>query len=112
MVKFLSIDINQTTANKIILAFECIALIVGILMIIIGILQNKESQTGLAALNGGNEELFANSKERGKEKVLSIIMLTLGIILIVTTIVILILTNTILNSNSGSNSSTSTLMLF
>jgi preprotein translocase subunit SecG len=34
--------------------------------------KNKTSQTGLSALNGGNEELFANSKERGIDKVMSV----------------------------------------
>lgn len=87
---------SDETANKIILAFECLALIAAIIMIIVGIFQNKESQTGLAALNGGNEELFANSKNRGKEKIFSIIMLSVGSFLIISTIIILILQNTIL----------------
>lgn len=56
---------DKPTANRVILAFEIIMLIVSIIIIIIGIIQNKTSQTGLSALNGGNEELFSNSKERG-----------------------------------------------
>ncbi len=84
------------TANRIILGFEIAVMILAVAMIVIGLLQNKKSQTGLSALNGGNEELFTNSKERGAEKVFSIWMLSLGIAFFVITLVICILTNTIL----------------
>ncbi|WP_338970095.1 preprotein translocase subunit SecG [Spiroplasma endosymbiont of Labia minor] len=83
------------SANKVIFVFEIIALIIGVCMIIVGLVQNKQAQTGLSALNGGNEELFSNSKERGLDKVMSIWMMSLGIILFVMTIIICILTNTI-----------------
>jgi len=89
----MSNSISQYGINQIILTFECIIFIISFIMIIIGILQNKESQNGLAALNGGNDELFANSKERGKEKIFSIIMFSLGSSLAVLTIVISVLTN-------------------
>ncbi|WP_339021009.1 preprotein translocase subunit SecG [Spiroplasma endosymbiont of Atherix ibis] len=88
---------QQTLANQIILGFEIISLIVAILMIIIGLVQNKSSQTGLSALNGGNDELFSNSKERGIDKTTSIWMFSLGVSLFIITIVIGIITNTVLN---------------
>jgi len=89
-------SLSNTTANTIIFVFEIISLIVAILMIVVGIIQNKTSQTGLSALNGGNDELFANSKERGLDKIMSIWMLSLGVVLSVVAIVIAILQNTIL----------------
>ncbi len=95
---FLANYINQITANRIIFVFEIIVLIVTLLMIMIAVFQDKEFQTGLAALNGGNDELFANSKERGKQKVLSVTMLVLGIIWIITVCICLILSNTIIVS--------------
>ncbi|AKU79317.1 preprotein translocase subunit SecG [Spiroplasma turonicum] len=87
---------QKEMSNQIILVFEVIALIVSLLMIVVGLIQNKSSQTGLSALNGGNDELFSNSKERGTDKTMSIWMFSLGIILFVVTIVIGIITNTIL----------------
>ncbi|ATZ19025.1 preprotein translocase subunit SecG [Williamsoniiplasma somnilux] len=84
------------TNNGLILAFEIIAFVVSIAMIAVGLIQNKKSQTGLSALNGGNEELFSNSKERGIERILSICMLSFGAVLFIATIIICILTNTIL----------------
>ncbi|QEH61310.1 preprotein translocase subunit SecG [Spiroplasma chinense] len=80
----------------IILSMEISALVVSILMIIVGMIQNKSSQTGLSALNGGNDELFSNSKERGLDKTLSNWMFSLGIIMFVITMTIGIVTNTVL----------------
>ena len=73
--------------------FEIVALIIAIFMIVVGLLQNKKAQTGLSALNGGNEELFINTKERGLDKTLSRVMLILGIILFVVTFIIIMFTN-------------------
>lgn len=87
---------NKTAANRVVFILEILMLIVSIIMIIIGMIQNKTSQTGLSALNGGNEELFSNSKERGWDKIFSTWMMGAGIIFFVITLVICILTNTIL----------------
>lgn len=87
---------NKTAANRVVFILEILMLIVSIIMIIIGMIQNKTSQTGLSALNGGNEELFSNSKERGWDKIFSTWMMTAGIIFFVITLIICILTNTIL----------------
>jgi preprotein translocase subunit SecG len=54
------------------LGLEILMMVLSIVMIAIGLFQNKKSQTGLSALNGGNDELFSNSKERGTERVFSI----------------------------------------
>lgn len=73
LINFLADDKTaNTTGNRVIFIFEIIMMVVSIGMIIIGMLQNKKSQTGLSALNGGNEELFSNSKERGSDRTFSI----------------------------------------
>ncbi|ATQ35231.1 preprotein translocase subunit SecG [Mesoplasma entomophilum] len=84
---------NSSTAQIIILVIEIVAMVVSIIMILIGIFQNKNSQSGLSALNGGNDELFSNSKERGLDKTLSTWMMTLGIIFFVVALAACILTN-------------------
>ena len=63
---------SKATENVIVFVFEILVMIISIIMIVVGMLQNKKSQTGLSALNGGNEELFSNSKERGLDRTLSI----------------------------------------
>lgn len=88
--------IDSQTANTVIYVFEIVALIVSIIMIIIGLLQNKKAQTGLSALNGGNDELFANSKERGLDRTLSIFMLSFGSTLLIVTLLISLLTKVLL----------------
>ncbi|ASZ08829.1 preprotein translocase subunit SecG [Mesoplasma chauliocola] len=84
---------SSSTAQIIILVIEIVAMIVSIIMILIGIFQNKNSQSGLSALNGGNDELFSNSKERGLDKTLSNWMMTLGIIFFTVALTACILTN-------------------
>ncbi|ATZ20594.1 preprotein translocase subunit SecG [Mesoplasma coleopterae] len=84
---------NSSTAQIIVLVIEIVAMIVSIIMILIGIFQNKNSQSGLSALNGGNDELFSNSKERGLDKTLSTWMMTLGIIFFIVALAACILTN-------------------
>ncbi|KNG79714.1 preprotein translocase subunit SecG [Mycoplasma sp. HU2014] len=96
MLSFLVSSDTMEIGRKIILAFEILAMIISIIMIFVGLIQNKQSQTGLSALNGGNEELFSNSKERGLDKTLSVWMLSLGIIFFILALTICIITNTML----------------
>ncbi|UWD34705.1 preprotein translocase subunit SecG [Mycoplasma cottewii] len=96
MLSFLVSADTMEIGRKIILAFEILAMIISIIMIFVGLIQNKQSQTGLSALNGGNEELFSNSKERGLDKTLSMWMLSLGIIFFILALTICIITNTML----------------
>ncbi|AGJ91029.1 preprotein translocase subunit SecG [Mycoplasma putrefaciens] len=96
MISFFATSETMELGRQLILAFEILAMIISLLMIVIGLVQNKQSQTGLSALNGGNEELFSNSKERGLDKTLSIWMLSLGIVFFVLALTICIITNTML----------------
>ncbi|AVN58679.1 preprotein translocase subunit SecG [Mesoplasma florum] len=84
---------SSATAQIVILVIEIVAMIASIIMILIGIFQNKNSQSGLSALNGGNDELFSNSKERGLDKTLSTWMMSLGIIFFIVALAACILTN-------------------
>ncbi|AEM68509.1 preprotein translocase subunit SecG [Mycoplasma putrefaciens] len=96
MISFFATSETMELGRQLILAFEILVMIISLLMIVIGLVQNKQSQTGLSALNGGNEELFSNSKERGLDKTLSIWMLSLGIVFFVLSLTICIITNTML----------------
>lgn len=77
--------------ENILLILEIICLIIGFLMVIIGLVQPKKSQSGLGALSGGNQELFSQSKERGLERTLSLIMLFLGTSVLVIALILQIL---------------------
>ncbi|WP_339023982.1 preprotein translocase subunit SecG [Spiroplasma endosymbiont of Agriotes lineatus] len=81
--------------QNILLIFEIILLIIGFAMIVIGLLQSKKTQSGLGALSGGNQELFAQTKERGLSRTLSFMMLGCGTCLFVLSMIIRILENTL-----------------
>lgn len=81
--------------QNILLIFEIILLIIGFAMIVIGLLQPKKTQAGLGALSGGNQELFAQTKERGLSRTLSLMMLGCGSCLFVLSMIIRILENSL-----------------
>ncbi|WP_374695903.1 preprotein translocase subunit SecG [Spiroplasma endosymbiont of Polydrusus formosus] len=96
LLSIMFLTVEPKIVNTIIYVFEMIVLVVSIIMIIIGLLQNKKAQTGLSALNGGNDELFANNKERGLDWTLSIFMLGFGSTLLIVTLLISLLTKILL----------------
>lgn len=81
--------------RDIVFALEIILFIIATILVIIGLLQGKKNHNGLGALSGGNQELFASTKERGWARLFSIMTLTLGILLFIIAIVIRILLNTL-----------------
>lgn len=82
--------------QNLVFAFEVILFILATILVILGLLQGKKNHNGLGALSGGNQELFASTKERGWTRLFSIITLILGILLFIIAIIIRILMNTIL----------------
>lgn len=67
---------------------KTVLLIVAVLLILISLIQNGKSD-GLAAFTGSSDlGLFQNVKERGPEKVISLITMVLGIIFFVLVIII------------------------
>lgn len=67
---------------------KIVLLIVSVLLILISLLQSGKSE-GLSAFTGSsNLDLFKDIKERGPEKVISIITMALGVIFFVLVIII------------------------
>lgn len=67
---------------------KIVLLVISILLILISLLQNSKSE-GLSAFTGSsNIDLFKDIKERGPEKIISIITLVLGIIFFALVIII------------------------
>ena len=65
-----------------------ILLIVAVLLILISLLQGGKSDALSAFTGNGDLGLFQNVKERGPEKVISIVTMALGILFFVLVIVI------------------------
>ena len=58
---------------------EAALLIISILLIIIVLLQSGKAESAAQILSGGNNDLFANRKERGSELFISRLTLALGV---------------------------------
>ena len=73
---------------------------VGIVIIILCLLQGGKSEGASGAITGGGLNVFVKTKERGAEKVVSILTLVMAIVFFVIAIVIQV-SNT--NGSSGSD---------
>ncbi|MGE4342604.1 MAG: preprotein translocase subunit SecG [Bacilli bacterium] len=61
-------------------ALDIIFIIVAILVIILSLLQGGKSEGASGAITGGGLNIFVKTKERGSEKVISILTMVLAII--------------------------------
>ena len=67
---------------------KIVLLIISVLLILVSLLQGGKSE-GLSAFTGSNSlDLFKDVKERGPEKVMSIVTMALGVIFFVLVIII------------------------
>ena len=82
--------------------YDWIFMGVGIVIIILCLLQGGKSEGASGAITGGGLNVFVKTKERGAEKVVSILTLVMAIIFFVIAIVIQV------SNNSGSSSAETT----
>lgn len=68
--------------------FDWILLITSIIIIVLCLLQGGKSEGASGAITGGGLNVFVKTKERGAEKVISILTLILAIIFFLITILI------------------------
>lgn len=67
---------------------KIVLLIISVLLILVSLLQSGKSE-GLSAFTGSNSlDLFKDVKERGPEKIMSIVTMALGVIFFVLVIII------------------------
>ncbi len=81
--------------------YDWIFMGVGIVIIILCLLQGGKSEGASGAITGGGLNVFVKTKERGAEKVVSILTLVMAIIFFVIAIVI-----QVSNTNGSSSSET------
>ena len=67
---------------------ETVLLIISILLIIIVLLQSGKAESAGQIVQGGGSELFANTKERGIELLITRITMILGILFFVISLVL------------------------
>ena len=62
-------------------AYEIVLLVISILLIVLSLLTGPKSRGASGAITGGsNMNIFAKTKERGVDKIISIITMVMGIL--------------------------------
>ena len=67
---------------------ENVLIVVSVIIIALVLLQSNKAESGAQIITGGNADLFQNVKERGPEKIISLVTMLLGIIFFVLVIII------------------------
>ena len=83
--------------------YDIIFIIVALIVIVLSLLQGGKSEGASGAITGGGLNVFAKTKERGSEKVVS--WLTFGFAIVFLFLALLIM---VINSRSSSSSGDST----
>ena len=68
--------------------YDWILLVISVIMIVLCLLQGGKSEGASGAITGGGLNVFVKTKERGAEKVMSIMTLVLAIVFFIITILI------------------------
>ncbi|MGI6644744.1 MAG: preprotein translocase subunit SecG [Bacilli bacterium] len=72
-------------------ALDIIFLIVAVILIILSLLQGGKSEGASGAITGGGLNIFAKTKERGSERVISILTMVMAIIFFLLAILVNVL---------------------
>ena len=83
--------------------YDIIFIIISLIVIVLSLLQGGKSEGASGAITGGGLNVFAKTKERGSEKVVS--WLTFGFAVLFLFLALLIMVYTNRSSSSGSSSS-------
>ena len=83
--------------------YDIVFIIIALIVIVLSLLQGGKSEDASGAITGGGLNVFAKTKERGSEKVVS--WLTFGFAVLFLFLALLIMVYTNRSSSSGSSSS-------
>ena len=88
--------------------YDIIFIIVSLVIIILSLLQGGKSEGATGAITGGGLNVFAKTKERGSEKVVTYLTFAFAILFLFLAMVIMLLNG----DNGGSSETTTALALF
>ena len=88
--------------------YDIIFIIVSLVIIILSLLQGGKSEGASGAITGGGLNVFAKTKERGSEKVVTYLTFAFAILFLFLAMVIMLLNG----DNGGSSETTTALALF
>jgi preprotein translocase subunit SecG len=90
--------------------YDIVFIIVSLIVIILSLLQGGKSEGASGAITGGGLNVFAKTKERGSEKVVSWLTFGFAILFLFLAVLIMVLSST--TSSSSSSTAVSALLLF
>ena len=68
---------------------DIVLVIISVLLIVLTLLQGGKSNGASGAITGGNKmNIFARTKERGSERIVSILTLAMGILFFIVTLLV------------------------
>ena len=86
--------------------YDIIFIIISLILIVLSLLQGGKSEGASGAITGGGLNVFVKTKERGAEKVVSILTLICAILFLFMAIVIMLLNSRSSSSDASSSAST------
>lgn len=68
---------------------DIVLVIISVLLIVLALLQGGKSNGASGAITGGNKmNIFARTKERGSERIVSLLTLAMGILFFIVTLLV------------------------
>lgn len=84
--------------------YDIIFIIISLIVIVLSLLQGGKSEGASGAITGGGLNVFAKTKERGSEKIVSWLTFGFGILFLFMAILVMLMNNTSSSSSSSSSS--------
>lgn len=91
--------------------YDIIFIIVSLILIILSLLQGGKSEGASGAITGGGLNVFAKTKERGSEKVVTWLTFGFAILFLFMALLIVVLGDTSSSSSTGNSSSALSVLL-
>ena len=91
--------------------YDIIFIIVSLIVIILSLLQGGKSEGASGAITGGGLNVFAKSKERGSEKIVSWLTFGFGVLFIFMALLIVVLGGSSSGSDTSSESAAAIMVL-
>ena len=88
--------------------YDIVFIIISLIVIVLSLLQGGKSEGASGAITGGGLNVFAKTKERGSEKVVSWLTFGFGILFLFMAILVMLINSSSSSSSTSSSSDSAT----